>query len=313
LVGGLVQRAGQPDAPPAGLLSAPQLPALRARLQPMLDRHGFNGFVVLDTDLVILASARDQLVGLRSPPGYAEQFRSSFAGAATVTRPFSSVALLVDEKGQLRPGVPTMFAAAPFRAADGRIVAALGLRIAPEKDFTRILATARSGESGETYAFDRKGLLLSESRFDERLKRLSLIPDSEDAASILTVELRDPLVNLTRGKASPKRRAELPLTRAVAEAISGRAGADVNGYRDYRGVPVVGAWTWLPEFDFGLASEMDAAEAFGPLRALRMGFYFIFALLVLGAGAIFVLMRLANRFQESARHAAMQRCSTSAW
>ena len=306
LVDSLLQRVRQQGESPVVLLGAPELPVLRAQLKPLMDRYGFTGFIVLDTNVVIVASGREQLVGLRSPPGYEEYFRSTFAGTATVTRPFPSLAMLADARGQLRTGVPTMFAAAPVRARDGTVQAVLGLRLEPNKNFTRILATARSIESGETYAFDRKGLMLSDSRFDEQLKRLSLIPDSEDAQSILTLELRDPLVDLSAGKASPKRRTELSFTRAVAGAIAGRDGADANGYRDYRGVPVVGAWTWLPEFDFGLATEMDVAEAFGPLRALRLGFYFIFALLVAGAGAIFVLMRLANRFQDSARKAAIK-------
>ena len=243
---------------------------------------------------------------MKSPPGYATQLQSCLAGNSLVSRPFPSVALLPDADGHLRAGVPTMFAAAPIRATDGRIVALLGLRIVPEKDFARILATARSGESGETYATDRKGLMISESRFDDQLKRLALIPDTAEAESILTLELRDPLVDLSQGKASPRRRAESPLTRAAAEAIAGRDGVDVAGYRDYRGVPVVGAWAWLPDFDLGLITEMDVSEAFGPLRILRMGFFTIFGLLALGAVAIFVLMRLANRLQESARKAALK-------
>src|SRR4029077_761636 len=78
------------------------------------------------------------------------------------------------------------------------------------------------------------------------------------------------------------------------------------GYRDYRGVPVVGAWAWLSDFDLGLLTEMDVAEAFSPLRILRLGFFSIFALLILGAVAIFVLMLLANRLQESAHKAALK-------
>ncbi|MGZ4972193.1 MAG: protein kinase domain-containing protein, partial [Limisphaerales bacterium] len=251
-------------------------------------------------------AVRDQLVGMQSPPGYAEQFRPSLEGAASVTHPFPSVAMLTNAQGQLRSGVPTMFAAAPIRGPDGKVVAVLGLRMEPRENFTRILATARIGNSGETYTFDRKGLVLSDSRFDEQLKHLSLIPDTPDAQSILTLESRDPQVDLTRGKISPKRRAELPLTHAAAEAVAGREGVDVKGYRDYRGVPVVGAWTWLANSDMGLITEVDEAEAFGPLHTLRLGFYFIFGLLIAGAGAIFVLMRMANRFQKSAQKAAMQ-------
>jgi len=71
-------------------------------------------------------------------------------------------------------------------------------------------------------------------------------------------------------------------------------------------VPVVGAWTWLSEFDFGLVTEIDVAEAFAPVRAIRLGFWFLFALLVLGAAIVFALMRLAARWQARAQRAALE-------
>ena len=299
-----VPKAG--GAVQVALLSAPQNAALRSLLRPAIGARGFDGYLVFDTNFLVIASGREQLIGLQSPPGNVEPLRACLAGQSVVTHPFPSVAMLPDADGHVRAGVPTMFAAAPIHGADGILIGILGLRIVPEKDFTRILATARSGESGETYALDRKGLLLSGSRFDDQLKRLALIPDNEDSQSILTLELRDPLVDLSQGKAPPKRRGELPLTRAAAEAIAGRDGVDVEGYRDYRGIPVLGAWAWLPDFDLGLISEVDVSEAFGPLRIMRMGFLFIFALLTFGAAAIYVLMRLANRLQDSARKAALK-------
>ena len=306
LVAGIVQRAGQPGISKATLLAAPQLAQLRTLIQPQLEHYGFSGYVVLDPNFVAVAAAREETIGMTSPPGYEERLRRCLEGEIIVTPPFSSVGMLPDAQGNLRTGVPTMFAAAPVRSADGKVIAALCLRIAPEKDFTRILATARSGQSGETYAFGRTGLMLSASRFDEELKRLGLIPDTPDAQAILTLELRDPLADLSRGKPSPKRRAEQTLTRPVAAAIAGQDGVDVAGYRDYLGVPSVGAWKWLPDLDLGLITEMDLAEALGPLRILRLGFGFIFALLVLAAIAVFLLMRLARRLSESARKAALK-------
>ncbi len=288
------------------LLSSQEPAALRTELDPWLDRQGFGGFVLVDTNYMIRAAQHDEIIGMASPPGYEEFFSNCFAGQAVVTRPSPSLAMLPDAKGKLRAAVPSMFAAAPIKSADGTVIAVLGLRIAPEKDFTRILATARAGETGETYAFSRNGLLLSNSRFDDELRRLGLIPDSDDAQSILNLELRDPLVDLSKGKSSPKRRSEQPLTLPVREAGAGLTGVNVDGYRDYRGVPVVGAWEWLPEFNFGLVTEMDESEAFRPLHIMRMGFGFIFALLVAGSAAIYFLMRMANRLQAAARKAALK-------
>ncbi len=306
VVTGLIYQAKGSQQVQATLLTSALLTELRTHLKPILERRGFSGFLVLDTNYLVIASMRDQLVGMQRPPGTAEALASCLAGNSLVTRPFPSLAMLPDQQGNLRAGVPTMFAAAPIRSADGQVIAILGLRIEPDKDFTRILATARSGKTGETYAFDRDGKQLSESRFDDELKRIGLIPDTPEARSTLTLELRDPLVNLNNGKQAPRRRAELPFTHAVREALDGHDGADADGYRDYRGVPVVGAWTWLKDFDIGLVTEMDRTEAFGPLRILRVGFWSIFGLLVAGAVLVYVLMRLANRLQTAARKAALK-------
>src|ERR1035441_6890123 len=123
LVAGLIKRAKSSPQVQAALLTAPQLSALRAHLKPVLERRGFNGFLVLDTNSLVLASGRDQLVGMQSPPGDVEQLAPCLAGKVLVTRPFPSVALLPDEHGNLRAGVPTMFAVAPIRSAGGQIIA----------------------------------------------------------------------------------------------------------------------------------------------------------------------------------------------
>ena len=72
----------------------------------------------------------------------------------------------------------------------------------------------------------------------------------------------------------------------AAAATAGRDGLSVvTPYRDYRGVPVVGAWRWLADRDLGVASEIDAAQAFQPLYALERVFAILLALLALaGAG-----------------------------
>ena len=35
----------------------------------------------------------------------------------------------------------------------------------------------------------------------------------------------------------------------------------------------VGAWRWLPEYDFGVGTEVDSAEAFRPVYILRTAFW----------------------------------------
>jgi hypothetical protein len=211
-----------------------------------------------------------------------------------------------DSTGRLRTGIPTMFACAPVRDQGFQPIAVLAMRIRPEREFTQILHMGQIGETGETYAFDKSGLLLSNSRFDEDLILLGLLPDLENAQSILTVSLRDPGGNLAEGFRPGVRRAELPLTVMAASAIAGESGVNVSGYRDYRGVPVVGAWTWLPEYELGVATEIDHAEAFRPLAILRWAFFSLFGLLILSSIAIFAFTLSVARLQRKVQKAAIE-------
>jgi hypothetical protein len=198
-----------------------------------------------------------------------------------------------------------MFVLAPIRGDDGKVSAALGFRMRPERTFTRVLNVARFGQTGETYAFDRTGLLLSQSRFDDDLKRIGLIADMPHTRSTLSLELRDPGVDMTTGSRPRKLRSEQPLTREVAAAVHGGSGVDVDGDRDYRGVPVIGAWTWLPEYGFGVITKVDLADAYRPLAILRYAFWSLFALLTAAAVALFFSGLLVARLRKRVSAAAL--------
>jgi hypothetical protein len=137
-----------------------------------------------------------------------------------------------DGTGRLRTGNPTMFVAAPIRDESFQVVGALCLRIDPTKEFTRIMQLGSFGDSGETYAIDKSGRMVSESRFDDSLILLGLLPDQEDSRSLLQLLIRDPGGDITEGFRPEQRRSELPLTLAAAEVAAGNPGVNVDGYRD---------------------------------------------------------------------------------
>jgi len=85
-----------------------------------------------------------------------------------------------------------MQVAAPLLDNAVAVRGALALIIDPDREFTRILSVARSGESGETYAFDQHGLLISRSRFDDQLRKLGLL-DPTNTTSALNLRLHDPV------------------------------------------------------------------------------------------------------------------------
>jgi len=155
--------------------------------------------------------------------------------------------------------------------------------------------------------------MLTASRFEPELKDLGVLMNTPGATAILNVRLLDPGVNLERGQRPTRPRAEMRLTRMAASATRAAAGADrlpaegvdVLGYRNCRGVEVVGAWAWLPEYELGVATEVSVQEAFQTLYILRRVFLVLFLLLVLCAAGIFVFTLLVDRLESSLRKSAV--------
>jgi tRNA A-37 threonylcarbamoyl transferase component Bud32 len=269
--------------PAAALAAAPEQAALRETLEPLSDAEDYRGFGLVGRDGQVLAASHADLVGRRLSSEGMRILARVLQGHPVMTRPFERGEMLQELATVLN--TPQMFAVVPVGAGAGGWMAAFYLVIPPEKDFTRLLEIARLGKTGDTYAFDRDGLMLSDSRHDAQLRSLGLLPDNPEARSILRLRLRDPGGDLTRGYRPNAPPGSLPLTQLVAAAVSGAAPAGVllEPYRDYRGVPVVGAWAWLPEHGIGIATEVPVQAAFAPTRPLRLMVIALLGLLVLGA------------------------------
>ncbi len=278
---------------------------LAKELEPGMASHHFVGFVVADKQTRIIASTTRDLVG-QTVEQYEGFVSRTLEGAPVVSPPFPSAVMLKDAKGKTRGGVPTMFVCAPVRDDDLQVVAVLAMRIRPEREFTDILQLGRIGDSGETYAVNKDGLMVSNSRFDENLVLLGLLPDNDDALSILNVQVRDPGGNMLEGYRPTVRRRELPLTESAASVVTGASGVNIKGYRDYRGLPTVGAWTWLPEYSMGIITEIDTAEAYRPLTILQWSFYSLYGLLGVSALAIFIFTLVVARLQRQAQKAEIE-------
>jgi hypothetical protein len=301
----IIDIAADPSTTQATILSAQELADLRAEVEPLLQQHGYMDMLVVDRNLRFVAGMKNELI-LQSVPEVDQiTLRDRvFEGKTSVSVPRPSVVLLPDRSGQLRAGVPTMFAWAPLAGSDKKIIGAIGIRLRPQDDFSHILSIGRTGKSGETYAFSRDGKMLSVSRFEEDLRRVGLLRPEEE--STLTISLYDPGVDLTRGERPSTLPGDRPLTAMAASAVKGETGIDPTGYRDYRGVPVVGAWTWLSEYDMGIATEQDLQEALAPVRFLQWFFWGLMGLLGLAAVGIFGVTLLAARLDRKARQASLE-------
>ena len=272
---------------------------LRKHLGEACKTYGFVGFVLFDLTGLQVGALLEEPVGTRKLLGKSDFYYRSRQGDTVISQPFSNEIALPDEEGVFHSSGSTMFVSTPLYNSSGEGVGVLAFRLRPEKEFHHILSISRFGDTGETYAFNDEGLLVSHSRFDGQLTATGLIQPGE--SSIFNIQIRDPGRDLTIKKLrSGEDISKRPLTEMAVNAIQQKAGQQVNGYNDYRGVPVVGAWAWVPELDIGLATEVDVVEAFRPIRTLMTWFVFLFGLMIIfGATAFFLRSRYAHSQQQT--------------
>lgn len=299
----LLRVAADPDGGPSAVLASRELAAFREVMDASSIRSTVRGYGVVDLSGRIVAAKNDAAIGRRVGTSVAEWFDRIVAGETAIFGPVEyPVAEGERDSLVLRPAI---FVAAPVRNSRNDVIAALVMRYSPADEFSRLLQLAQFGASGESYAFNSSGVMITESRFTDQLQEVGLVEDGPDASSILAIDIRNPGGNLLLGHQPDLPWAALPYTRMAAAAIAGIDGVDVEGYLDYRGVPVVGAWRWLPDYGFGVAMEVDVQEAYETLYVVRQGFWALVALLMLGAVGIFfynfLFQDLSNRMRKAER------------
>lgn len=240
--------------------------ALRRFFHPVTESPAYDGYFIVDKNNVNIASSRDENLGeinllTRMP----KALEAAWRGRTVISPPVMSDVPLPDRMGVLQPDRVTMFALTPLRDEQERVKALLLLRLNPLHTFTSIFLPGRLGKTGETYAIDQTGYLVSESRFDEHLTSAGLIKPTE--SPVMKIRIADPGRNLVTRPVRQGEQEGLPLTLMARRLTKERApGHQIDGYRDYRGVVVVGAWSWMDDLDIGVTTEIDYSEAYAGLR-----------------------------------------------
>ncbi|MCP5368374.1 MAG: PAS domain S-box protein [Hyphomicrobiales bacterium] len=253
---------------------------LRATLRPLLRGDGRHGFHVLAPDGTVLASSRPESVGGRDHLAQASDLAARLRGEGATFSPIriadpsgrAAFAKATPEtpgdEAEERPLVTDLTIA--VRDFENRPVAILLLSIDPSKILSSIVVSGHLGLTGETYVIDNAGLLLTASRFDDGLRDAGRIGTHETSKSNLMVGQAGDSLAPASLAGEGDRTGGWRLTPAARGALAGEAGFDVDGYRDYRGVEVIGAWSWNTTLGVGIVSKIDLREAFSQLRLTRI-------------------------------------------
>ncbi len=254
-------------------------------LRPLLEKHGYAAFSVIRRDGSVIASNRPGFL-----TGEEEYLDQAFSGRSFAAPPMKIQIHPFDADAPTRQkgGTTCIVLVHPIRNPNGRIIAAFAVALDLYKSLTKVASLSGFDRTGETYAFDKNGLLATASRFEDQLRRAGLLLPGRPSAG--NVYVRDPGGDMTTGFKPTLPRSEQPFTRMASEALAGRNGVDVMGYRDYRGVMVVGSWTWNKKLGLGLATEIDRAEIYQILRSVRLLSLAVLALTILAAASLLIMM-----------------------
>ncbi|WP_175474828.1 ABC transporter substrate-binding protein [Colwellia chukchiensis] len=208
-----------------------------------------------------------------------ELLKAVFAGETRIVSPIktSDNSQLANNKRAISQY--QMFIVSPIMNANQQIIAAIALKVEPGGAISTIFQQGRIGASGESYLVNAEGEMLSNSRFDAQLSSLPYFQELKKQQRLLT--LKNPGIDLLANPDAVINPQQLPLTLMAEHLINHALNneqnsplkhkiySNVNGYNDYRGVRVFGAWLWDSQYGIGIATEIDADEAMSGVSSLR--------------------------------------------
>ena len=210
-------------------------------LEFIRDEYGYKGIFICDSAGIVRLSTEKNLVNMNfSGEDY---FAEAKKRGVFVSDVKPSTTPILNEFGKMERNVPTLFVSAVIKNIEGVFAGVVVLRV-DTMELNKLMHSLEIGESGETYLINSDGVFITESRFIIELKRNGMIKDRT------ALELKG--INPKTGR----------LTKGIAECLGGVEGYDDTGYPDYRGVPVLGTWCWIPEYEWGVIVEIDLGEAF---------------------------------------------------
>ena len=267
-------------------------------LQPYIELTQPKEYIVTDLNGVIVHSPYQSFIGHRVSNTFGKEIYGAAGGVPQFILPF------YPKEGPIERQMEALvWMQIPIKKKDGTVVGTFGIGREADMDFTRILRTARMGKTGETYAINRDGWFISESRYEEEMRKNGIMVTDTNVSSILNLQARYSDPELSSDIRPLTDLAILVVASAESKSTTTR-GVLAKPTKDYRGHEVIGAWAWLGEYDFGVITQVDAVEAFAPARYLYIVILVAVGLLLMASAYSFINAFELNKVKEDLYSAA---------
>ena len=255
------------------IIQSPVLEKVRDHIAGHIRLSPESGFFIINKQNFNVAALNNESIGKESllaikAPNYLTR---AWNGETLLVPPvISDVHFHEDRIGKALP--PTMFFLTPIPDESGDIIALLAVRLDPSQGFSSAFQSSNIGNTGEVYAVNIEGKIISKSRFEAKLIESGVIKNS--LSSILHLEISD----FAKQHILPK-------------TIVSDTDYYIRDYLDYRDEKVMGDWRWLDQFDIAIVAEIDIDEVLYDYHGVRnlLTLTLVFALATIIAIAGFML------------------------
>ncbi|HHT9121495.1 MAG TPA: PAS domain S-box protein [Candidatus Wunengus sp. YC63] len=233
----------------------------------------FHRFMISDVSGNIRISADDKLIGLNISD--IQGFHRALNGKTYISDIVSSVFYDSDEFGNRSEQLPAMYVFAPAMNQNGHVIGVMVF----QADLSVLNNEMEEihGDSYDAYIINQHGVMITESKFADQLKKIGLIT-KRTTMELAIVEPRTK-----------------KFTRSAESCLKGIDGFDTRGYTNHRGQKVLGVWYWIPEIKWGVITEMSAEEVSLAMNNLKNPFSKIFSYLTI-TGVILAVAGIAFAF-----------------
>lgn len=244
---------------------------LKTQLECTKTDYGYRGIFICDGAGIIHVATETEIFMVGTNIMKEKAFRNILETLYDGKTYFSDV-IHFSHSGSIQDGkendIPSLFLSYPIKDENRDVIGAVVLWMDTSM-LNQAIKNVVLGKTGEAYLVNKEGIMITQSRFSEHIK------NTGDACKTCHV-VTDPDNQM--------------ITKGVKRCITGKAnGYDLEGYRDYDGLKVVGAWMWLKDFNMGLIVEIDADEALGALDYINSMIKSLMIAMIIPAFAMAIL------------------------